>query len=75
MLDFTTKVAWRLNACPLSISCAAVEDGTATADFKSAPIPEEGEDKDGEVQIVVGKTVDKLVMAEDKDVLLEVYAP
>lgn len=30
---------------------------------------------DGALQIVVGKTVDSLVMAEDKDVLLEVYAP
>jgi len=51
----------------------ALMDGTATPDYKSAPVPEN--DKDGEVTIVVGKTFDAIVKDETKDVLLEVYAP
>lgn len=40
--------------------------------MKSDPIPEKN---DGDVKIVVGKTVDEIVFDDSKDVLLEVYAP
>lgn len=50
-----------------------VADGSVEPDYKSEDIPEE--DKDGGVQIIVGKTVDKIVKDPTKDVLLEVYAP
>jgi len=52
-----------------------VLDGTFEPDYKSEDIPAEGEDKAGGVQIVVGKTFDKIVKDPTKDVLLEVYAP
>lgn len=48
-------------------------EGTVEPDYKSEDPPEA--DKDGDVQIVVGKTFDKLVKDAKKDVLLEVYAP
>lgn len=51
----------------------AMIDGTAKPIYKSAAIP--GNPKDGDVTIVVGKNFDEIVKAEDKDVLLEVYAP
>jgi len=52
---------------------AAMVDGTAQPDFKSEEIPENN--KDGEVTVVVGKSFDELVKDEERDVLLEVYAP
>lgn len=52
---------------------AGILDGTVEPDYKSEDIPED--DKDGAVQIVVGKTFDKIVKDPTKDVLLEVYAP
>lgn len=52
---------------------SGVADGSVEPDYKSEDPPEE--DKDGEVQIIVGKTVDKIVKDPTKDVLLEVYAP
>jgi hypothetical protein len=45
-------------------------EGTAEAEFKSAPIPEDN--KDGEVTVVVGKSFEDIVMDPTKDVLLEV---
>lgn len=50
-------------------------DGTAQPEFKSAPVPEGEAAFDGDVAIVVGKSVDTIVKDENKDVLLEVYAP
>jgi hypothetical protein len=49
---------------------ASVLDGTAEAEFKSAPIPDEP--TDGGVSIIVGKNFDAIVKDADKDVLLEV---
>jgi protein disulfide-isomerase A1 len=51
----------------------SVLEGSATPEFKSAPIPENN--KDADVTIVVGKTFDSIVKDPSKDVLLEVYAP
>lgn len=50
-----------------------VVDGTAPKFFKSAKVPEEPLD-DG-VSVIVGDTVESIVMDPTKDVLLEVYAP
>jgi protein disulfide-isomerase A1 len=47
--------------------------GKLTPEYKSAPIPDEP--LDGGVSVVVGKTFDKIVKDDTKDVLLEVYAP
>ena len=52
---------------------ASLIDGTAEAEFKSAPIPEDN--KDGDVTVVVGKSFEDIVMDPTKDVLLEVRAP
>jgi hypothetical protein len=49
---------------------ASVLDGTAEAEYKSAPIPDEP--TDGGVSIIVGKNFDSIVKDADKDVLLEV---
>lgn len=54
---------------------AGVLDGSAQPEYKSAPIPQSPDDLDGGVQIIVGKTVDSIVLDPKKDVLLEVYAP
>ena len=48
----------------------SVVDGTATADFKSAEIPEEPLDEG--VTVVVGKNFESIVLDKTKDVLLEV---
>jgi len=45
--------------------------GDARPKIKSQPEPK----KSGPVTVVVGKTFDKLVMDNSKDVLLELYAP
>lgn len=47
-------------------------DGKLTPNLKSAPVPESN---DGPVTVVVGSTWTDIVMAEDKDVLMEQYAP
>lgn len=52
---------------------SGVLDGTVEPDYKSEEIPKN--DKDGDVQIVVGKTFNGIVKDPKKDVLLEVYAP
>jgi hypothetical protein len=49
---------------------AAVIDGTAEAEYKSAPIPDEP--TDGGVSVIVGKNFDSIVKDAEKDVLLEV---
>ncbi|KAF7087517.1 hypothetical protein CFC21_090700 [Triticum aestivum] len=43
-----------------------------TPSYKSDPVPESN---DEDVKVVVGKSLDQLVLDESKDVLLEVYAP
>lgn len=50
-------------------------DGSIQPQLKSDEIPEAGEDVDGHVQIVVGKSFDDVVKTSKKDVLLEIYAP
>jgi len=67
------KFTGEVNAEALEAFAQSVIDGTAVADYKSAPIPEDN--KDGEVTIVVGKSFDSIVKDAKKDVLLEVYAP
>ncbi|XP_037452892.1 protein disulfide isomerase-like 1-4 [Triticum dicoccoides] len=43
-----------------------------TPSYKSDPVPESN---DEDVKVVVGKSLDQIVLDESKDVLLEVYAP
>ena len=61
-----------LDAATLTAFARGVADGTAERERRSAPPPESN---DGPVVIVTGDTFDALVLAEDKDVLLEIYAP
>eukprot|EP00197_Chlamydomonas_leiostraca_P006170 CAMPEP_0202858778 /NCGR_PEP_ID=MMETSP1391-20130828/1156_1 /ASSEMBLY_ACC=CAM_ASM_000867 /TAXON_ID=1034604 /ORGANISM="Chlamydomonas leiostraca, Strain SAG 11-49" /LENGTH=530 /DNA_ID=CAMNT_0049537733 /DNA_START=11 /DNA_END=1603 /DNA_ORIENTATION=+ len=67
------KLSEELSEASIKKFAEGVLDGTAPVEYKSAPIPEDN--KDGEVTIVVGKTVESIVFDETKDVLLEVYAP
>ncbi|KAL6785983.1 RB60 [Auxenochlorella protothecoides x Auxenochlorella symbiontica] len=62
-----------VTADALAAFAVALNDGSAQALLKSAPVPEEPTE-DG-VTVVVGSTVDSIVKSEDHDVLLEVYAP
>ncbi|XP_005100751.1 protein disulfide-isomerase A3 isoform X2 [Aplysia californica] len=48
--------------------------GKVEAYMKSEPIPEDN-DTPGKVKVVVGKNFDEIVNNEDKDVLIEFYAP
>jgi protein disulfide-isomerase/protein disulfide-isomerase A1 len=50
----------------------AVEAGKVVPQLKSEPEPERN---DGPVKVVVGTTLEQMVFTEDKDVLLEIYAP
>ncbi|KAM3317906.1 hypothetical protein ACQJBY_035556 [Aegilops geniculata] len=43
-----------------------------TPSYKSDPVPESN---DEDVKVVVGKSLDQIVLDESKDVLLEIYAP
>ncbi|KAM3297462.1 hypothetical protein ACQJBY_039380 [Aegilops geniculata] len=43
-----------------------------TPSYKSDPVPESN---DEDVKVVVGKSLDQIVLNESKDVLLEIYAP
>lgn len=54
---------------------SGILDGSIQPVLKSEDIPDEGEDVDGYVQIVVGKSFDTIVKEPKKDVLLEIYAP
>merc|ERR1712048_40673 len=47
--------------------------GEVEAHLRSEEVPEEPQE--GPVKTVVGRNLEKLVFTEDKDVLLEVYAP
>mmetsp|Transcript_37870 Transcript_37870/g.106981 ORF Transcript_37870/g.106981 Transcript_37870/m.106981 type:complete len:295 (-) Transcript_37870:250-1134(-) len=67
------KLPGEYNLKSLQDFAQSMFDKTATPDYKSDPIPENN--KDGEVTIVVGKSLDDIVKDETKDVLLEVYAP
>lgn len=49
-----------------------VLDGKIEPSIKSEPIPETQE---GPVTVIVGRNYDKIVMDNDKDVLVEFYAP
>merc|ERR1719235_2126599 len=50
-----------------------VKEGKIEATLKSEPVPDEPQTDP--VKVVVGKNLEKLVFTEDKDVLLEIYAP
>lgn len=54
---------------------SGILDGSVQPQLKSEDIPEAGEDFDGNVKIVVGKSFDDVVKDSKKDVLLEIYAP
>ncbi|CAE7262187.1 pdi-2 [Symbiodinium sp. KB8] len=43
--------------------------------LKSEPIPADGEDYDGNVKVIVGKSFEAVALDESKDVLVEFYAP
>ncbi|KAJ3088545.1 protein disulfide-isomerase precursor, partial [Quaeritorhiza haematococci] len=47
-------------------------DGKLEPSVKSEPVPEKN---DGPVTVVVGSTYEKIVLDENKDVFLEIYAP
>lgn len=51
-----------------------VQAGKVEAYMKSEPLPE-GNDEPGKVKVVVAKNFDEIVNDEDKDVLIEFYAP
>merc|ERR1711923_488122 len=51
-----------------------VQAGKVEAYLKSEPLPE-GNDEPGKVKVVVAKNFDEIVNNEDKDVLIEFYAP
>lgn len=51
---------------------SGILDGSVDAFLKSEPIPEKNDEP---VKIIVGKNFDKIVMDDEKDVLLEFYAP
>jgi protein disulfide-isomerase/protein disulfide-isomerase A1 len=50
-----------------------VKAGEVEPHLRSEEVPEEPQE--GPVKVVVGKNLEKLLFTEDKDVLLEVYAP
>ncbi|OAY53008.1 protein disulfide isomerase-like 1-6 [Manihot esculenta] len=52
--------------------CSAFLRGSLSPYFKSQPIPD---NKEADVQVIVGKTFDGLVLNSPKNVLLEVYTP
>lgn len=60
------------DAGSLETHVAAAVDGTLTKWMKSEPVPESNDEP---VKVVVQKTFDELVTGNDKDVLLEFYAP
>lgn len=64
-----------LTAAAIKKWSGEVLEGTAEVTYKSDEIPEGENATDGEVVVVVGKTVDTIVKDPTKDVLLEVYAP
>ncbi|KAF2301213.1 hypothetical protein GH714_020846 [Hevea brasiliensis] len=52
--------------------CSAFLSGSLSPYFKSQPIPD---NKEANVQVIVGKTFDDLVLSSPKNVLLEIYTP
>jgi protein disulfide-isomerase A1 len=50
-------------------------DGELKPFLKSEPVPEDGEDYDGHVKVIVGKSFADVALDQDKDVLVEFYAP
>jgi protein disulfide-isomerase A1 len=72
---FVCRFTESLTEAKIEAFAAGILDGTIQPKFKSEDIPEAGQDLDGHVQIVVGKTFDAIVKDPKKDVLLEVYAP
>ena len=53
--------------------CAGFISGELVPEYKSEPIPSDPIEDD--VHIVVGKSFDDVVLDDNKDVFLEVYAP
>src|SRR3981189_3301925 len=50
-------------------------NGRLQPSIKSEPLPAEGQEKDGNVRIVVAKNYEDVVLDDNKDVLIEFYAP
>ncbi|KAG1671463.1 hypothetical protein FOA52_003121 [Chlamydomonas sp. UWO 241] len=75
MMEKNTKFFYEgeYTVAALSKFAESLIDGTAEPSFKSADIPAEPLDEG--VTVVVGKNFNSVVLAADKDVLLEVYAP
>ncbi|GFR44575.1 hypothetical protein Agub_g5850 [Astrephomene gubernaculifera] len=67
------KLSEPLTAASVEAFAASVADGSAQPEYKSQPVPEDPVEEG--VTVVVGKSVDSVVMDPTKDVLLEVYAP
>ena len=61
-----------LTAESVAAHLASHASGSLKPSFKSQPVPE---DNSGPVKVVVAKNFQDIVMDENKDVLLEVYAP
>uniref|UniRef100_A0A7S1KQ37 Protein disulfide-isomerase n=1 Tax=Percolomonas cosmopolitus TaxID=63605 RepID=A0A7S1KQ37_9EUKA len=61
-----------LNADDIEKWAAGIADGSVKPFLKSAPIPEDNSEP---VKVIVGKTFETIALDENKDVLVEFYAP
>lgn len=70
----SSKYLLESNPTPSNIEefCSRLLHGTLSPYFKSQPIPD---NKEKILQVIVGKTLDDLVLSSPKNVLLEVYTP
>ncbi|KAL3610632.1 hypothetical protein D5086_001652 [Populus alba] len=70
----SSKYLLESNPTPSNIEefCLRLLHGSLSPYFKSQPIPD---NKEKILQVVVGKTLDDLVLSSPKNVLLEVYTP
>lgn len=70
----SSKYLLESNPTPSNIEefCSRLLHGSLSPYFKSQPIPD---NKEKILQVVVGKTLDDLVLSSPKNVLLEVYTP
>ena len=75
MLLHTCRLTEKFTEKSIEAFGKGILDGSIQPQLKSDEIPEPGEDVDGHVQIVVGKSFDDIVKNPKKDVLLEIYAP
>ncbi|KAK9807619.1 hypothetical protein WJX72_004477 [[Myrmecia] bisecta] len=69
------KMDGKLTSKSLSAFSKDLIDNKLTVVYKSEPIPTGADAKDGDVVVVVGKNFEDVCLDEERDVLLEVYAP